>query len=475
MTLAVKCRCGKKYKLKPELAGKKFRCRDCGAPIKIPARGAQTEESPAARSDVAAARAKDEVADEFADEFDAFAENSDAGSEGDYDYDYDDDSWLDDANDVSDDAYQQEISQFRGRVAKSPKSPPKSAQKATHPPESESRVVNRVFIALAVLGVIVGVAVIGKMEHSRRLRLAREEFVSLQKAAEAKVAAEEFNSALTGYQTLIEHWGADADKAVVQTMHDALARMLTAETVAADIDGLNDQQLLNLMRLGEFEPAQQLPAPLQSGAKRFWIRALQQAGAAEVAKRHTEKARLLSLVSTEFLNELEELHSLQAKSLEITSRNEVEEKIARRWMDDFFERLPDKMELAMNLANWRDHCSLEDARTAATRTFLADDDRFDFDLDFPDAAEITIERTFLGATVNMKEVPREVSLTTRYTADIELRATVTARVVLNDGSVESAEAQYNEQVSYSWQSDHWVLKIPGSFAAFQDVLPKEIL
>jgi hypothetical protein len=456
--IEAKCGCGQRYRLKPSLAGKKFKCLSCGAAVLAP-KSPPRDSFPLPKQRQAAQPTGASTDCENTDfsiaenrvEFNEFGSDFDDGFSDEY---QEAALPVDSGNHTS-----------AGRTG--------AGIKFERQDQGGGTLIRSLFIAAATIGVLAGVAAISSMEISRRSIRSREEFIAIQKTADAELAGGEFQSALASFRTLSEHRGAGEDRDRVVEMRDFLERMLSAEGAAAEVKELSDEHLLALVTDGTHEFTE-VPKELPDQARRFWMDALQKTGSQEVIQRAAEKKRLLSAISTDFQNELKEMHTRQSQFLEETNRNEVEEKTARKWMDDFFEILPEKLKYGMELADWADRFLASDAQKMAIATAALTESPAKDELKSDTVRRITIQRAFNEASVNMKEVPRDVSLTTRYTADLTVSSTVTATVEFDDGRIEESSLRFDDQVSYSWQSNRWELKKKGTFDVLNAILPNEI-
>ncbi len=359
-----------------------------------------------------------------------------------------------------------------------------SWERQTPPPKTESPVeaegsgrasgvLKWLFVALAVVAVIGGGALIMLMETDRRNRLAREDFLNQKQNAFSAIESGELTSALSIFSRLTSHPGRADEHDSVSKMVDVLSQMTNPTAIENQVSKLDDSQLLRLHNHGHFDDALYVDASLKGKPQENWIAALRSASRREVPRRHSERKKTLAEMPRRLAEELAELHSSQLQTLRQTNRLEVEEKTAQRWINDLHEKLSSTLPLALNCADWRDRYSFNDAKAIAEQALKRDPAVQNPQLLIDTCSSIYITRTLDGLSMNMREVPKVVSVTTRYQAEFTIKISQSVDIQVNHETLRTS-SQHSETVLYAWQSDRWVLKNPGGYLLLAEILPEEI-
>jgi hypothetical protein len=73
----------------------------------------------------------------------------------------------------------------------------------------------------------------------------------------------------------------------------------------------------------------------------------------------------------------------------------------------------------------------------------------------------------------MREVPKVVSVTTRFQAEFTVKITESVEIVVANETMRTS-FNHSETAVYAWQSDRWVLKNPGGYSLLAEILPDEV-
>jgi hypothetical protein len=453
MPIRVICNCGKQYSLPDEHAGKHFRCKACAAIVPI------APTTPPSKADENL---------QFSTKSDSFEEYF---SVEDYAGEYSgNDSFPHDPD------TQPRKPKKKARASLNAPKPPANASEEDSK-RSRLSLVKLFCFGLVGLAAVAAIVLVLGHESSRRAKLAREEFENLRKTAEQELAQGKIEAAQEVFTKLSEHVAAENDLAKVVLMRDTLTRVLSIAENQSNVQTLSDQELFELATAGNYKDADSLSSELQI-LRVPWISRLQPLAISEIARRKNEKRSLLSTFADDLSKQLSLLHGSDATTLDSNNRNEVEEKIARRWLDQFWERAPDSVKSGFELSNWIEMFSVADPEQNDAKllaeAWLIRMKKTDYEELLKNAERVFTNHSFEKITVNMKEVPRSESLTTRFIAAFSLTYVTKIAITGSNGSVHSVSATMTTEFTYAWRSNKWELTSPDDIdLPLSLILPKK--